>query len=158
MAAKPSRRVWVVLCLDLATRNNEQIISVAASLLQQARKAGFEPGLALGDGIVLEPPRHARTLDRLLDHLALLPTTNEPAPGSPSRLSTISLADDGFVMVCSAGGGPEAIAGQRLLVEDSTLYTHGLPQGWHPSFDKPAQEVRLKWWQKLVTAWTGGGP
>ncbi len=155
MASRPSRRVWVVLCSDLVDASAEQVVSVGAALVAQAHTMGLEPGLALGNGRVIEAARQHRTLERVMDQLALL--TPADAEGGAGRLPLLASADDGFLLVCSAGSGPEGIRGERVLVEDSALYQRGLPAGWHPALDD-ARAVRRKWWEKLVTAWTGGDP
>ena len=147
--------MWVVLCSDLVDASAEQVVSVGAALVAQAHTMGLEPGLALGNGRVIEAARQHRTLERVMDQLALL--TPADAEGGAGRLPLLASADDGFLLVCSAGSGPEGIRGERVLVEDSALYQRGLPAGWHPALDD-ARAVRRKWWEKLVTAWTGGDP
>jgi uncharacterized protein (DUF58 family) len=155
MATRPSKRIWIVLCTDLVDSAAEQVISVGAALVDQAHRLGFEPGLALGNGRVIEPARPLRTLDRVMDQLAML--TPADAEGGAGKLPLLAGADDGFILVCSAGSGPEGIRGDRVLVEDSTVYTNGLPAGWHPTFsdDRPA---RARWWERVVRALAGGDP
>ena len=153
MATRPSRRVWIVLCFDLAGQSNEQVISVGAGLLAQAVKLGLEPGLALSDGRVLEYPRSQPKLDRLLDQLAAI-TPGTADDGSP-RASSFAGPQEGVVLVCTAGSGPEGLSGERVLIEESGNYAQGLPAGWHPSFELPAGKHTSRWW-KLVSAWTGG--
>jgi len=163
MASRPSRRVWVVLCFELDVGdgtvssggvNNEQVISVGAGLLAQAVRNGLEPGLALADGRVLEHPRASAKLDRMMDALATLNPVGGGGGGAGKGLAFAG-PQDGVVLVCSAGAGPEGIAGERVLIEDSGNYSEGLPAGWHPRFEETDRKRTSRWW-KLVEAWTGG--
>jgi hypothetical protein len=142
-----------VLCTDLVDKSAEQVVSVGAALVEQAHRMGLEPGLALGNGRVIETARQHRTLERVMDQLALL--TPADAEGGAGRLPLLASAEDGFMLVCSAGSGPEGIRGERVLVEDSAIYERGLPDGWHPAFEDSGKS-KQKWWERLVTAWTGG--
>ncbi len=132
MATRPSRRLWVVLCMDLDAGANEQVISVGAGLLEEARRAGFEAGVAMGDGSVVDVPRPLRGMERLSDQLAVI----SAAPGDgQGGMAAAARAGDGFVVVCAAGGGPETIPGERVLVENPAIYRDGLPAGLHPTFN-----------------------